>query len=115
MRPNFTLFLRWHNFYNINADAVASAIAIGLQAEKLIFVSDGPVSNKNASEDFHNLSAGQAQGLIANQNATDGMIPKLASAILALKGGVKSVHVVDYRQFLFNTFFMDGRGTIIEG
>jgi len=104
------------NLYNVNADEIAAAIAIALRAKKIIFLSDGGVHNNNGTI-FSRLSISQAEELIKNNTASDGMVSKLKSVVAAAKGGVKSSHIVGYNPggFLMEIFSTEGLGTIIEG
>src|SRR6184192_2005277 len=64
----------------INADTIASAIAVQLQAEKLVLLSDVDGIYLRAGEPqtkLSRLNAAEARGLIDDGSATGGMIPKL--------------------------------------
>src|SRR5437870_4777376 len=74
--------------FNINADTVASEIAIQLQAEKLVVLSDvdGIFLREGESQTkLSRLSANEAQELIKEGKATGGMIPKLQSIVGLLR------------------------------
>ena len=73
--------------YNVNADHAATAIAAALKAIKLIFVSNVPgilVAGRVARA----VTANQIEKWIDEGIITDGMIPKVRSAIEAVRGGV---------------------------
>ena len=104
---------------NVNADTVASAIARGMRAEKLIFLLDAPglledkanPSSLVSYTDVRGLEALKARGAIDS-----GMLPKIAAAIEALRGGVRRVHMVGYRSRaspLVEIFTNEGAGTLI--
>jgi len=105
--------------YNINADIVASQIAISLQADKLIYLSDVD----GIFEDFEDqtslissLSINQANELIKSGKIQKGMIPKVDSAVQALKGGVNKVHFLNGKRahsVLLELFTDSGIGTEI--
>lgn len=105
--------------YNINADTIASEIAVRLKAEKLILLSDvnGIYLHPNdPSTKITRLTAAQARKLIENGEATGGMIPKLESLISLLQNGVKSAHVISgsERNALLSEVFTDeGTGTML--
>jgi acetylglutamate kinase len=101
--------------YNINADTAAAAVASALRAEKLIYLTDVAgildhgelVSEIRASELRRRLEAGTIKG---------GMLAKAQSALTALEGGVKSVHIIDGRtpHSLIAELFTDrGVGTLV--
>jgi len=98
--------------YNINADAVAGQIAISLQAEKLIYLSDVD----GIFKDFKDLPINQAKKLIKSGKIQKGMIPKVDSAIQALEGGVNKVHFLNGKHthsVLLELFTDSGIGTEI--
>jgi len=105
--------------YNINADTVASEIAIRLGAEKLILLSDVNgiyLDSKDESTKIDRLSAREARQLITEGKATGGMIPKLENLIMLLDRGVHSAHVIGgSRQngLLAEVFTDQGTGTMV--
>jgi acetylglutamate kinase len=105
--------------YNINADTIASEIAVRLEAEKLILLSDvnGIYLDPNdETTKITRLTAGGAAELIESGKATGGMIPKLESLISLLRSGVKSAHVIggSVRNALLSEVFTDeGTGTML--
>jgi len=105
--------------FNINADTIASEIAIQLQAEKLVLLSDieGIYLEEGRPETkLSRLTADEAEALIEKGTATAGMIPKLESIIALLRRGVKSAHIIDgtSRNALLAEVFTDkGTGTMI--
>lgn len=105
--------------FNINADTIASEIAIQLKAEKLVLLSDVDGIYVHAGEPetkLSRLTADEAKELIANGTATGGMLPKLQSILELLSRGVKSAHIIDgtSRNALLAEVFTDkGTGTMI--
>ena len=105
--------------FNINADTIAAEIAIRLQAEKLILLSDVDGIYLRAGEPetkLSRLTAGEAEAMIKDGTATGGMIPKLQSIAALLKRGVHSAHILDgtKRNALLSEIFTDsGTGTMI--
>ncbi|WP_295957378.1 acetylglutamate kinase [Rhodoferax sp.] len=83
--------------YNINADVVAGRLAIELQAEKLLMLSNIPGVLNKAGELLPNLTAKDIDGLFADGTLSGGMLPKIAGALDAAKSGVKAVHIIDGR------------------
>jgi acetylglutamate kinase len=105
--------------FNINADTIASEIAIQLQAEKLIVLSDVAgiyLRDGDPESKLSRLSADEAEAMIREGTATGGMIPKLQSIVELLRRGVKSAHVINgnLRNALLAEVFTDkGTGTMI--
>jgi acetylglutamate kinase len=103
--------------YNVNADVVASELAIALGATKLIYVNDVPGLIGPAGDLLSELSAEQCLDLLARDGVVDGgMIPKLESAVRALKAGVARAHLVDGRvehSVVLELFTPEGVGTMI--
>ncbi|MCS6989476.1 MAG: acetylglutamate kinase [Chloroherpetonaceae bacterium] len=101
--------------YNINADAVASAIAIALKAEKLVYLSDIEGVMVDGKR-MPSLNRAQATTLIQEGKICGGMIPKVNSAFEAIEAGVKKVRFIDGRikhSLLLEVFTSDGVGTEI--
>jgi acetylglutamate kinase len=105
--------------FNINADTVATEIAIHLQAEKLVLLSDieGIYLQEGKPETkLSRLTADEAEDLITQGTATGGMIPKLQNIVELLRRGVKSAHIINgtTRNALLAEVFTDkGTGTMI--
>lgn len=107
--------------YNINADDAASAIAKGMKAEKLAFLTDieGVYADPNDKKTLiSELTVGEAKDLIASGNIGGGMLPKLTNCIEAIDNGVSRVHILDGRIphcLLLEIFTNKGSGTAILG
>jgi acetylglutamate kinase len=83
--------------YNINADVVASCLAIELQAEKLLLLTNiAGVLDKDKNL-LTELSATDIDLLVQDGTISGGMLPKIAGALDAAKRGVKAVHIIDGR------------------
>jgi acetylglutamate kinase len=106
--------------YNVNADTVAGAIALALQAEKLVYLTDVAGLYRDYGDESTLISRTDVDGIaemLASGRADGGMIPKLQSCIEALDGGVRRAHVLDGRipHALLLEFFTDeGIGTMID-
>ena len=86
--------------YNCNADVAAAMCAIALNAKRLVFMSDVPGlmrDPKDASTVIAHLQTGEVPGLKAAGIVDKGMIPKVDSAVAAIKSGVEKVSFVDGR------------------
>lgn len=101
--------------YNINADTAAAALAIALDAEKLVILTDVEGLYRNwpdSSEIYSSLSASELAVLIPDLSS--GMIPKMEACLRAVQGGVKKAHVIDGRvthSVLLELATNDGIGT----
>jgi acetylglutamate kinase len=105
--------------YNINADAVAGAIAGALGAVKVIYLTDiaGLLRDVNDPESLigttNNL---EIADLIKTGVLSGGMIPKIDACLVALEGGVSAAHLLDGRVphvVLLELFTRAGVGTMI--
>jgi acetylglutamate kinase len=103
--------------YNVNADVVASELAAALGAEKLVYINDVPGLMGTGGELISELSSAQCLDLLAQPGVVEGgMIPKLESAVAALKAGIARVHLVDGRvehALVLELFTPEGVGTMI--
>ena len=103
--------------YNINADTAAGVIAGALGAARLILLTDIEGVMDGEGHLLTDLSHKDAQKLIDDGVATGGMIPKLGTAIDAVKSGVEAVVILDGRRahgLLVELFTDVGAGTLIK-
>jgi len=74
---------------NVNADEAAAALAVGLGAERILFVSDVPgVLVEGALARV--LPADQAEAALDAGEFEGGIVPKLVAAVRAARGGVRA-------------------------
>lgn len=105
--------------YNINADTAAQKIASGLNAEKLVMLTNvkGITTNAAASGNLiPSLTIKEANKLIGGKIIKGGMIPKVQASIGALKSGVNKTHIIDAKlshALLLEIFTDEGIGTEI--
>ena len=103
--------------YNINADLVAGKLAEILKAEKLVVLTNTPgVLDKNGNL-LTGLTAKKIDELFADGTISGGMLPKIGSALEAVKNGVNSCHIIDGRvehAVLLEVLTSDGVGTLIK-
>jgi len=105
---------------NINADEAAGELAVSLNAEKLIVMSNIPGILKDISDPtsvISELNLQGAQDLLTSPQIAQGMIPKLTSCINAIEHGVPRAHIIDGRQHhsvLMELFTNDGVGTMFS-
>ena len=83
--------------YNVNADEAAGALAVALEAEKLILLTDVEGIRDASGSVLSQLSVEEARKHVEEGTIRDGMIPKVGCCIDALAGGVSRTHVVDGR------------------
>ena len=103
--------------YNINADLVAGKLAEILQAEKLILLSNIPGVLDKDGNLLTGLTAQRVDELFADGTISGGMLPKIGSALDAVKNGVKSCHIIDGRvvhALLLEILTDQGIGTLIK-
>ena len=83
--------------FNINADHVASSIAVALGAERFILLSDveGILGRDDAL--LSTLTRAESERLIAEGVINAGMVPKVKACLDALEGGVPKTHIIDGR------------------
>lgn len=105
--------------YNINADAVAGAVAEALGAEKLVYLTDIHGLYSDVDDPGSLVSAIDAAGLVALRDSGalgEGMIPKVASCLSAVRNGVARAHILDGRiphALLLEFFTREGIGTMV--
>ena len=103
--------------YNVNADVMASELAVGLEAHKLVYVNDVPGLLGPGGDVLSELGVQDVLDLLARGDvAAGGMIPKLESAVRALKAGVSRVHLLDGRvehALVLELFTPEGIGTMV--
>ena len=83
--------------YNINADVVAAKLAMALQAEKLLMLTNIRGVLGKDGELLTELTPRRIDELCADGTISGGMIPKIAGALDAAKSGVNAVHIIDGR------------------
>ena len=101
---------------NINADLVAGAMAVALDAEKLILLTDVAGVLDDEGKLIHSLSHKTVKEWKEKGVISGGMIPKIKSCLSAVEKGVKSVHIIDGRiphSILLEVFTDVGIGTVI--
>jgi acetylglutamate kinase len=100
--------------YNINADLVASHIAIALNAGRLILMTDVDGVLDTEGNLVSSIGASTIERMIAEQQITGGMIPKIEYALQAVKAGVEKVPIINGKRrhsILLELFTDKGIGT----
>ena len=103
--------------YNVNADTAAAALAVALNAAKLVILTDVEGLYRdwpNSDEVISQLDADDLEKLLPALAA--GMIPKMEACLTAVRGGVPRAHVLDGRlrhAILLEIFTDSGIGTMV--
>ncbi len=106
--------------YNINADTAAGALAEALRAEKLVFLTDieGLLADlADHSSLLTTVTVDDLEAMVAAGTVTAGMVPKVASCVRALRGGIGHAHILDGRvphALLLEVFTHEGVGTMVN-
>ena len=105
--------------YNCNADVAAAQTAIALKARRLVFMSDVAGLLRDAKDPatlISHLQIAEMDALKLAGIVDKGMIPKVDSAVAAIRSGVEKVSFVDGRiphSVLLEIFTDEGIGTEI--
>jgi acetylglutamate kinase len=105
--------------YNVNADSAAAALAVALNADKLIILTDveGILADRNDKASLISTVSRQEVPHLVEQGIVDGgMIPKVECCLSALRGGVGTTHILDGRvphSVLLEIFTDQGVGTMV--
>ena len=100
---------------NLNADHAASAVAVSMNALKLIYMTDVEGILRNG-ELISSLTLSEAETLLSHPDIKGGMLPKLDCSIDAVKGGVQQVHILNGSRehaILLEIFTDQGVGTMV--
>ncbi|MBL6279927.1 acetylglutamate kinase [Micromonospora fiedleri] len=103
--------------HNLNADTAAAALAIALQARKLVVLTDVPGLYANwpdTSSLISEITTDDLAKLLPSLES--GMVPKMEACLRAVIGGVPAAHVVDGRvahSTLLEVFTSEGFGTMV--
>ncbi|HEV2219381.1 MAG TPA: acetylglutamate kinase [Casimicrobiaceae bacterium] len=103
--------------YNINADLVAGKLAETLKAEKLVLMTNTVGVLDKDHRLLTGLTASEIDALFADGTIHGGMLPKIGSALDAVRNGVKSSHIIDGRvdhALLLEVLTNQGVGTMIR-
>lgn len=104
---------------NVNADTAAAAVAMALQSDKLVFLTDtaGILRDRHEPESLiPGLTPEECRALIDAGVIDKGMIPKVEACLASLEAGVKKTHIIDGRlrhSLLLEIFTHTGIGTEI--
>ncbi|MEY4137103.1 MAG: Acetylglutamate kinase [Actinomycetota bacterium] len=103
--------------HNVNADTAAAALAIALDAEKFVLLTDveGLYADwPHRDSIIRRLSQSDLASMLPSLES--GMVPKMEACLRAVQGGVPRAHVIDGRlphSVLLEVFTDDGIGTMV--
>ncbi|MEV0394847.1 acetylglutamate kinase [Polymorphospora rubra] len=103
--------------HNLNADTAAAALAVALDARKLIVLTDVPglyADWPDTTSLVDRITVAELAKLLPRLEA--GMVPKMEACLRAVQGGVPAAHVVDGRvahSTLLEVFTSEGFGTMV--
>jgi len=103
--------------FNVNADTVAGALAGELKAKRMLLLTDVPGVKGADGQIIRQMTLGEASKLIEDGVAVGGMIPKLQTAMAAVRAGVEAVVILDGRRphaMLVELFTEHGAGTLVR-
>ncbi len=103
--------------FNVNADTAAGAVAGAMQAERLLLLTDVAGVKNRDGEVMTDLSAADVERLIADGTIAGGMIPKVETALAAVRQGCGAAVIMDGRAphaVLLELFTEHGAGTLIR-
>jgi acetylglutamate kinase len=106
--------------YNVNADAVAGALAVALGAEKLVILTDVAGLRRDPGDPattLARLTDDELSELLEDGIAAGGMAPKAEACLAAVRCGVRAAHLLDGRvahALLLELFTDRGVGTMVE-
>jgi acetylglutamate kinase len=85
-------------YYNVNGDQMAAAVAAGCKADNLVFVTDVGGVRDERGEQIAELDRARIDGLLTSGVATGGMRPKLRACLEALEAGVSKISIIGAAQ-----------------
>lgn len=103
--------------FNVNGDTAAGAIAGALQADRLLLLTDVAGVKNKTGDVITQMSPDEVLGLIEDGTISGGMIPKVETALQAVKEGVRAVVILDGRvpnACLLELFTEHGAGSMIR-
>jgi acetylglutamate kinase len=86
------------NLYNVNADTIAQALAVALQADRLVLVTNVPGIMRDPADSstlIERCNLRQLRELMASGVISGGMLPKVQNCLEAIEAGVRAVQIVD--------------------
>ena len=92
--PSLVLDKNTAEVLNVNADTIATELAVNLSASKLIFISDVPFIKDLKGERISAVDENVAKRLFDEKIITNGMVVKVENSLKALNQGVQKIHII---------------------
>ena len=92
--PSLVLDKNTAEVLNVNADTIATVLAVNLSASKLIFISDVPFIKDLKGERISAVNENVAKKLFDEKIITNGMVVKVENSLKALNQGVQKIHII---------------------
>ena len=115
--PSLVLDKNTSEVLNVNADTIATELAINLSASKLIFISDVPFIKDTEGKRISAVDENVAKKLFDEKIISNGMIVKVESSLKALNQGVQKIHIIsgEIKNALLNELETEeGIGTVFQ-
>ncbi|HXQ49697.1 MAG TPA: acetylglutamate kinase [Stellaceae bacterium] len=102
--------------FNINADTAAGAVAAAVKAKRFLLLTDVAGVLDRDKRLIHQLTIDEAERLLGDGTIGGGMIPKVATCLEAVIGGVEAAAIIDGRvpHAILLELFAEGAGTLIS-
>ena len=115
--PSLVLDKNTSEVLNVNADTIATELAINLTASKLIFISDVPFIKDTEGKRISAVDESVAKKLFDEKIISNGMIVKVENSLKALNQGVQKIHIIsgEIKNSLINELETEeGIGTVFQ-
>ena len=115
--PSLVLDKNTSEVLNVNADTIATELAINLTASKLIFISDVPFIKDTDGKRISAVDENVAKKLFDEKIISNGMIVKVENSLKALNQGVQKIHIIsgEIKNALINELETEeGIGTVFQ-
>jgi acetylglutamate kinase len=106
--------------YNVNADEAARAIAVAMNAEKIVYLTAAPGLLEDVEDEtslVERLTSAELRRRLTSGSVGQGMIPKLKACADAVDQGVNFAHIIDGRvqhSLLIELLTDHGVGTMVR-
>jgi len=106
--------------YNVNADEAARAIAVAMEAEKIVYLTAAPGLLEDVNDEgslVQRLTSAELRLRMGSDSISKGMIPKLKACADAVDAGVGTAHIIDGRvphALLIELLTDEGIGTMVK-
>ena len=115
--PSLVLDKNTSEVLNVNADTIATELAINLSASKLIFISDVAFIKDTEGKRISAVDENVAKKLFDEKIISNGMIVRVENSLKALNQGVQKIHIIsgEIKNALINELETEeGIGTVFQ-